>query len=73
MIVSAVVWLRCQVVRFAKDPRAVSTVEYALIVIAVIAIVGVAAGMLGGAFQNLFNDLGEELSNGVNNARSPIT
>lgn len=40
----------------------VSTVEYALIVLAVIGIVGVGIGVLGGAFNNLFDDLEAELS-----------
>ena len=68
MIMSAVIWLRCQVVRFVKDPRAVSTVEYALIVIAIIAIVGAAAAVLGGAFEDLFDELGNEMTNGINEA-----
>ena len=67
-VASAVVWLRGQIVRFVKDPRAVSTVEYALIVVAVIAIVGAAAAMLGGAFDELFDTLETELNNGLNEA-----
>lgn len=43
--------------RFFAESRAVSTVEYALIVVAVIAIVGVGAATLGGAFKGLFQDL----------------
>ena len=39
------------VTRYAADLRGVSTVEYALIVVAIIGIVGAAAGILGGAFD----------------------
>lgn len=56
--------------RFVKDPRAVSTVEYALIVIAVIAIVGAAAAMLGGAFDQLFDDLETEINAGIDEAQN---
>lgn len=45
------------VVRYVKESRAVSTVEYALIVVAVIAIVGAGALILGDAFDELFDDL----------------
>ena len=69
-VVHAVVRTQNRVARFAKDTRAVSTVEYALIVIAVIAIVGVAAGILGGQFQALFNTLGNELTNGITNVKA---
>ena len=67
-IVLAIMWLKGQAAAgFAKDSRAVSTVEYALIVIAVIAIVGAAAATLSGAFGGLFNDLGNTLTNTVAN------
>ena len=51
--------------RFFKESRAVSTVEYALIVVAVIAIVGAAAALLGGAFKDLFGDLTNEMAGAV--------
>ena len=51
--------------RFFKESRAVSTVEYALIVVAVIAIVGGAAALLGGAFKDLFGDLTTEMGGSV--------
>lgn len=51
--------------RFFKESRAVSTVEYALIVVAVIAIVGGAAALLGGAFKELFGDLKTEMDGSV--------
>ena len=43
--------------RFVEDRTGVSTVEYALIVVAVIAIVGGGVGLLSGAFKTLFDDL----------------
>lgn len=49
------------VVRFVKESRAVSTVEYALIVVAVIAIVGAGAVVLGGGFDDLFDDLVDDM------------
>ena len=69
-IVFAIIWVKGQASRFAKDLRAVSTVEYALIVIAVIAIVGAAAALLGGQFTDLFNTLGNELNKGVANVQN---
>ena len=72
-IVLAIIWLKHQATRFATDSRAVSTVEYALIVIAVIAIVGVAAGLLGGQFKALFNTLGNEIQAGVNTVKSAVS
>ena len=47
--------------RFLLDRRGVSTVEYALIVVAIIAIVGVVAGQLSGAFEDLMDDLTVQL------------
>ena len=42
---------------FLQDKSGVSAVEYALIIVAVIAIVGVGAGVLNDAFTDLFDDL----------------
>lgn len=56
---------RSRVGAFLKDSRGVSTVEYALIVVAVVAIVGAAAVMLGGQFDELFETLGKELKDGA--------
>ena len=42
---------------YIEDRTGVSTVEYALIVVAVIAIVGASAGVLSGAFDDLFKGL----------------
>ena len=53
----AIVSVKC----FLLDRRGVSTVEYALIVVAIIAIVGVVAGQLSGAFGALMEDLTTEL------------
>lgn len=47
---------------FVVDRAAVSTVEYALIVVAVIAIVGGAGVMLSGSFETLFTELGTDLT-----------
>ena len=49
----AIVSVKC----FLLDRRGVSTVEYALIVVAIIAIVGVVAGQLSGAFGTLMTGL----------------
>ena len=46
---------------FARARRAVSTVEYALITIAVISIVGAAIALLGVSFTGLFDDIADEL------------
>ena len=54
------------VLAFLYSRRAVSTVEYALITIAVVSIVGGAIALLAGAFEGLFEDLQDEL----NTARS---
>ena len=48
--------------RFVDDRYGVSTVEYALIVVAVIGVVGVGATALSGAFETLFEDLTEEIA-----------
>ena len=54
-----------RMVAFLIDPRAVSTVEYALIVVAVVGIVGVGAATLGGTFNNMFETLGSRIQNGM--------
>ena len=48
--------------RFIDDKHGVSTVEYALIVVAVIGVVGVGAASLSGAFDTLFEDLTAEIA-----------
>ncbi len=51
-----------RVLRFIEDKTGVSAVEYSLIIVAVIAIIGVGAGILGGAFKSLFTDLSTDMS-----------
>ena len=51
-----------RVLRYIDDRSGVSTIEYALIVVAVIAIVGAAAATLSGAFDTLFTDLTDQIS-----------
>ena len=46
---------------FFIDRRGVSTVEYALILVAVIAIVGLGAGMLETSFDDLFTKLSDQI------------
>ena len=58
---SAMRRLLAQAKEFFGVKRAVSTVEYALIVVAVIAIVGVGAGLLGGGFKDLFTNLAKDV------------
>ena len=55
--------------RFLADLRGVSTVEYALIVVAIIGIIGAGAAVLGGAFGDLFEDLSDQMTN-INNVMS---
>ena len=52
-------WLK----RFAEERRGVSTVEYALIVVAIIGIVGGAVATMGTGFNQLFGNLGNEIGN----------
>ena len=47
---------------FLQDKSGVSAVEYALIIVAVIAIIGAGAVVLGDAFEALFADLASEMS-----------
>ena len=70
LVVHLMCWLREQVVRFRDDIRGVSTVEYALIVVAVIAIVGVAAGLLGDAFTSTFQNLSERMTDAAGEVSS---
>ena len=73
LVVHLMCWLREQVVRFRDDIRGVSTVEYALIVVAVIAIVGVAAGLLGNAFTSTFEDLSERMTDAAADVSNAAT
>ena len=51
-----------RLLRFIDDKYGVSTVEYALIVVAVIGVVGVGAAALSTAFDDLFTDLSEQIN-----------
>jgi len=52
-----------------KKMSGVSTVEYALILVAVVAIVGAAAAILEGDFQTLFTTLGDQITESAQQAR----
>ena len=62
--------LQARAMCFLLDVRGVSTVEYALIVVAVIAIIGVAAGMLGDAFETTFEDLSDRMTDAAGQVSS---
>lgn len=47
---------------FIVDSRGVSTVEYALIVVAVVAVVGGGAAVLSGAFGDLFETIETDIA-----------
>lgn len=47
---------------FLADSRGVSTVEYALLTLAVVIVVGAGAVTMGGAFEGLFENLETELT-----------
>ena len=57
-------WVR-RLLALAADRRGVSTVEYALIVVAIIAIVGGVAAAMSNSYNNLFTNLGVDISNVV--------
>ena len=50
----------------------VSAVEYALIVVAVIAIVGLGIGILGEGFEGLFEDLNKQMGSAVANTMKAV-
>ena len=60
-------WLRLSQfgMRFLADLRGVSTVEYALIVVGIIGIVGAGVVLLGGAFTEMFEELSERMTAAV--------
>ena len=51
-----------RLLRFVKDKSGVSAVEYALIVVAVIAIIGAGVAVMGDAFEGVFADASVQLS-----------
>lgn len=63
--------IRLAIVRFCFETKAVSTVEYALIVVAVVGIIGAAAAMMGGAFNELFDGFENQIQSVQNNINSP--
>jgi Flp pilus assembly pilin Flp len=65
--------IAAKVSAFVADLRGVSTVEYALMVVAIVAAVALAAGLLGDAFQDLFEDLSKEMTAGVSTVSKAIT
>ena len=50
---------------FGKDERGASMVEYALMVVAIIVVVGAGVAVLQGGFDTLFADLTSELAGAV--------
>ena len=52
-------------VRFMRDLKGVSTVEYALLVVGIIGIVGVGVAALSGAFTGMFETLSTRLTAAV--------
>lgn len=66
-------FVAARVTAFVADLRGVSTVEYALMVVAVIAAVALAAGLLGDAFSELFQDLSGEMTAGVGAVQTAVT
>ena len=61
-----------RVFRYLDEKLGVSTVEYALIVVAVVGIVGASAALMGDAFEELFNDLTAELDTAVNDVKNQV-
>ena len=57
--------LNALAVKFAVDLRGVSTVEYALIVVGIIGIVGAAVVILSGAFTDMFTELSGRMTSAV--------
>ncbi|MCY4028182.1 MAG: Flp family type IVb pilin [Acidobacteria bacterium] len=60
-----------RVLRFVKDKSGVSAVEYALIAVAVIAIVGVGVATMGTAFKGMFVEASVQLSKAQVKATPP--
>ena len=65
--------IAAKITAFVADLRGVSTVEYALMVVAVIAAVALAAGLLGDAFEGLFKDLSNEMTAGVGTVATAVS
>ena len=65
--------IAAKVTAFVADLRGVSTVEYALMVVGIVAAVALAAGFLGDAFTALFKELSTEMTTGVGIVKTAIT
>ena len=65
-------WLLKAHCSYRTSESGVSAVEYALIVVAVIAIVGLGIGILGDGFKDLFQDLNKEMGSAVANAKAAV-
>ena len=68
-----VCYIAAKVTAFVADLRGVSTVEYALMVVGIIAAVGLAAAYLGDAFEALFKDLSKEMTKGITDVKKAVT
>ncbi|MCY3819778.1 MAG: hypothetical protein OXH52_10525 [Gammaproteobacteria bacterium] len=62
-----------KITAFFADLKGVSTVEYALMIVAIIGAVALAATFLGDAFEGLFKDLSEEMTKGVSKVATAVT
>ena len=62
-----------RVLRFIEDKTGVSAVEYSLIIVAVIAIIGAGAAVLGGAFTGLFKNLSTDMSTAASVTADAVT
>ena len=60
-------WARLNMLamRFVAETKGVSTVEYALLVVGIIGIVGVGVAALSGAFTSMFESLSTRLTAAV--------
>ena len=59
-----------RLLRFVKDKSGVSAVEYALIIVAIVAVVGGGVAILGGGFKDLFEDVSTDMSTAVSSTRT---
>ena len=66
-------YIAAKITAFVADLRGVSTVEYALMVVGIIAADGLAAAYLGDAFEALFKDLSKEMTTGIANVKKAVT
>ena len=73
LISKCVSCIAAKVTAFVADLRGVSTVEYALMVVGIVAAVALAAGLMGDAFEALFKDLSKEMTTGVGTVKTAIT